>query len=59
MEKISFPKGSSINDITVLGGGGQRFCDNSTKVSVIKSVTMGGEGSKNDRNCVRSFMDDA
>ena len=23
-------KGSSINDITVLGGGGQGFCDDST-----------------------------
>jgi hypothetical protein len=33
--------GTSINDVTVLGGEGQRFCDNNTKVSVIKSVPMG------------------
>jgi hypothetical protein len=29
---------SSINDVTVLGRGGQGFCDNSTKASVIKIV---------------------
>ena len=34
-------KGSSINDVTVFGGGGQGFCDGSTKALVIKSVTMG------------------
>ncbi len=35
-------KGSSINDVTVLGGRGYRgFCHNSTKALVIKSVTMG------------------
>ncbi len=39
-------KGSSINDVTFLGGGGQGFCDNSTKASVTKSVTMGGGGPK-------------
>jgi hypothetical protein len=39
------------------GGGGQGFCVNSTKVSVIKSVTMGGGGSKNFQNCMTSFMD--
>ncbi len=37
-------KGSFINDVTV--GGGQGFCDNSTKPSVIKSVTMGEGGQK-------------
>ena len=37
-------KGSSINDVTVLGGGGRGFCDNSTKALVIKPVTMGGGG---------------
>jgi hypothetical protein len=42
-----FSKGSSINDVTVVGGGwGQVFCDNSTNASVIKSVTMGEGGSK-------------
>ncbi len=36
-------EGSSINDLTVLvGGGGQGFCDNSTKTSVIKSMMIGG-----------------
>ncbi len=39
-----FHSGSSINDVTVLGGHG--FCDNSTKVSVIKSVNMRGGGQK-------------
>ncbi len=39
-------KGSSINDVTVVGWRGyQGFCDNSTTASVIKSVTMGGGGS--------------
>jgi hypothetical protein len=38
-------KGSSINDVTVVGGRGyQGFCDNSTKASVIKSVTIGEAG---------------
>jgi hypothetical protein len=36
-----FVLGSSINDVTALGGGGQGFCDNSTNASVIKSATMG------------------
>ncbi len=36
-------KGSSINGVTVVGeGGGKGFCDNSTKASVIKSMTFGG-----------------
>ena len=40
--------GSSINDVTVLGGRGyQGFCDDSTKALVLKSVTMGGGGVKN------------
>ncbi len=46
-------KGSSINDVTVLGGGGgcQGCCDNSTKALVVKRVTMGrGGGSKNVQN---------
>ena len=38
--------GSSINDVTVLGGWGQGFCDDSTKASVIKRVTIGEGGSK-------------
>jgi hypothetical protein len=43
---VKAASGSSINDVTVLGGRGyQGFCDNSTKASVIKSVTM-GEGSR-------------
>ena len=40
--------GSSINDVTALGGGGgQGSCDNSTKALVIKCMTMGGGGVKN------------
>ena len=42
-----FFKGSSINDVTVLGGGGQGFCDNSSKSLVIKRVTIGGGGVRN------------
>ncbi len=49
---------SSINDVMVRGGGGQGLCDNNTKPSVIKCVTMGGGGSKNVQSCVTSFMDD-
>ena len=53
------PKDSSINDVTVLeGGGGQRFCDGSSKAFVIKSVTMGERVSKIFQNCMTSFMDD-
>ena len=48
-------KGSSINDVTVLRGGGQGFCDGSTKALVIKSVTM---GEKIVQNCVTSCMYD-
>ena len=50
-------KGSSTNNVTVIGGGGgQGFCDGSTKALVIQSVTMGV--SKIVENCVTSFMDD-
>ena len=43
---LNLEMGSSTNDITVLGGGGdQWFCDDSTKAFVIKRVTM-GEGQK-------------
>ena len=41
-------KGSSINDVTVLGGRGyQGFCDNSIKALFQKRLTMGGGGVKN------------
>ena len=43
---ILFSLGSSKNDVPVLGGEGQLFCDDSTKVLVIKLVTM-GEGVEN------------
>ena len=33
-------KGSAINDVMVLGGGGKGFCVDSTKAFVIKSVTQ-------------------
>jgi hypothetical protein len=39
-------KGLSINDVMVLGGRGQGCCDNSTKASVMKSVTIVGGGVK-------------
>ncbi len=35
---IRFRTLTSINDVTVLGGGHQGFCDNSTKALVIKSL---------------------
>ena len=38
----TFRKGSSIHDVTVLVVKGQGFCDNSTRVLVIKRVSMGG-----------------
>ena len=38
--------GSSINDVTVLGGWGQGFCDDSAKTLEIKYVTMGAGGQK-------------
>ena len=36
--------GSSIHDVTFLGGGRgcQGFCDDSSKALILKSVTMGG-----------------
>ena len=56
--KCKIIKGSSINDVTVLvGGGGQGFCDDSTKTLVVKRVTMEGGVSKIVQNCVTSFMD--
>ena len=48
-------KGSSINDVTDLGEGGQWFCDGSTKALEIKSMTTRGWGVK---NCMTSFMDE-
>ena len=41
------PSGSSINDVTVIGGGGQVFCDDSTNALLIRRVTMGGRSVKN------------
>ena len=38
---------SSINDITVIGGGGQGLFDNSTMALVKKCVMMGGGGVQN------------
>jgi hypothetical protein len=41
-----------------LRGRRQAICDNSIKASVIKNVTLGGEGgSKNVQNCVTSYID--
>jgi hypothetical protein len=40
-------KGLSINDVTFLGGGGQEYCNDSTKALVIKCMTMEGGGVKN------------
>ena len=39
-------------------GGGQGFCDDSTRALVMKSVTMGEKGLNIFQNCVTSFMDD-
>ncbi len=50
---VFFTSGLSINDVTVLGGGGQRFCDNITKASVKKSLTMGGRGLGGVKNCAK------
>ena len=44
---INFKHLNTINDVTVLGGGGLGFCDDSTKDFVIKLVTMGEGGQKN------------
>ena len=46
-----WPKGSSINDVTAIGGGGQGSCDDISKALVIKRVTIA-------QNCVTSFIDD-
>ena len=46
-ERKEITKGSSKKDVTAFRGRGcQGFCDNSTKASVIKSVTMGGGDQK-------------
>ena len=37
-----FKKVPSITDVSVLGGGGQRFCDDCTKALVIKKPDGGG-----------------
>ena len=50
--------GSSINDIMVLGGRDQGFCDDISKALVMECMMMGGGGSKIVQNCVASFMDD-
>ena len=50
-------KGSSINDVTVLGRV-KDFVTAVLKALVIKSVTVGGGGSKIVQNCVTSFKDD-
>ena len=42
-----------MNDVMVLGEGGQLFCDDSSKAYVIKSVTLGREGLKILPNCER------
>jgi hypothetical protein len=53
-----FGKGSSIIDVTALGGMGyQGFCDYSAKALVLKSVTMGEGVSKIINYCMMSFMD--
>jgi hypothetical protein len=43
-QNVIADQGSSINDVTVIGGGGEGFCNNSIKALVIKSVTMRGGG---------------
>ena len=59
-----YGKGSFIYDILALGGGGQGFCDDSTKAIVTQSVMMGGGlqkvlkiCSKFAQNCVTSYKD--
>ncbi len=48
---ISWLQGSSINDVTALGGRGcHEFCDNSTKALVMKFVTKRGGGVNNNPN---------
>jgi hypothetical protein len=47
----NFGQGSSINDVTALGGRGcQGFCDNSTKALFMKCVTMGEGSVRNNPN---------
>ena len=47
-----------MNDVTVIGGWGQRFYDDSAKALVKKTPDDGGSGSKIAQNFVTSFMDD-
>ena len=35
-----------MNDVTVIGGGGHGFCDDSAKALVKKRLTMGEAGQK-------------
>ena len=48
-------EGSSINDVTALGGGGQGFCYDRTKALFLKKRFDGGRG---DTNCpkLRDFI---
>ena len=55
------PEGSYRNDVTVLGGEGQGFCDDTSKALVIKSVMRGRTGKRKSKIIqygVTSFMDD-
>jgi hypothetical protein len=57
--KIFIISWSSINEVTEQEeGAGERFCDESTRALVIKSVTTGRGVSKMFKNCLTSFMDD-
>ena len=47
---------SSINDVTVLGGGGQLFCDDMSEALVIKSVLMVGWGGVNNSPNLREVI---
>ena len=42
--KVIFSQCKFINDVTVLGGRAQGFCDDSTKAVISKSLTIGGGG---------------
>ena len=46
---MATPKVSSINDVTALGEGYQGFCGDSTEALVLKGMTMGVGGVKNDQ----------
>jgi len=49
-------KGSSVSDVTTLGGGVSKNCYDSTKA--LQGVTMGEGMSNSVQNCVTSFMDE-